>query len=89
MTAFIYWAAFFQRERGGYGDRLAAQGFDDFGGGNDLADVALGVVGYVNERAADGGGKQFAADAAKGVEVGCGENADAVRCVAEGDFNFG
>jgi hypothetical protein len=35
---------------------LSALRFEDFGGGDDLADVALGVVGYVDERTADGGG---------------------------------
>jgi hypothetical protein len=35
---------------------LTPECFEHFGGGDDLADVALGVVGYVDERTADGGG---------------------------------
>ena len=62
---------------------------EDFGGGDYLAGVALGVVGYVDERAADGGGQLLAAYAAEGVEVGGGEDADAGGGVAEGGFDFG
>ena len=56
---------------GGYGIfRLAAFGEEDFCGGDRLADVALGVVGAVDEQAADGGGQSFAADTAGLIEVG-------------------
>src|SRR5579863_10592328 len=47
-----------------------AQRFDHLGRGYHLADVALGVVSDVNERAADAGGQLLAADEARGVEIG-------------------
>ena len=51
--------------------------------------MALGVVGDVDHRSADGGGELLAADAAEGFQVGRGEGADALRCVREGDFKLG
>jgi hypothetical protein len=47
------------------------------------------MVGYVDERAADGGGQLFAAYCARCVEVGCREDADAIGRVGEGDFDCG
>ena len=55
---------------GGYGIfRLAAFGEEDFCGGDRLADVALGVVGNVNEKAAERGWQRFLADGADLLEV--------------------
>ena len=57
---------------------LAPQSFEDFGGGDDLAHMALGMVGDVDQRSPDGGGQLLAANAAKDVEVGSGEGTDTV-----------
>jgi len=57
--------------------RLSAPGDEHFGGGDELTDVALGVVGDVDERAAEGNGQLLAADVAGRVEVGGGEGGDA------------
>ena len=59
------------------GALLLPQGFEHLGGGDDLADMALGMIGDVDERSADAGGKLFAADAAESVEIGGGEGTDA------------
>ena len=67
---------------------LVPQGLEDFGGGDDLADVALGVVGDMDQRAADGGGQLLAAHAAKDVEVGAGEGANAGGGVGKRGFDF-
>jgi len=61
----------------------ALDGTENFGGGDDLAGVALGVVGYVDERATDAGGQLLAAYAAEGVEVGRGQHAHPLRSIAE------
>lgn len=49
---------------------LAAQSLEQLGGGDDLAGVALGVVGDVDHDTAEGGGKAFAADPARRFEAG-------------------
>ena len=67
---------------------LVPQGLEDFGGGDNLADVALGVVGDMDQRPADGGGQLLATDAAKDVEVGAGESANAVGRVGKRGFDF-
>lgn len=49
---------------------------EEFGGGDGLADVALGVVGDVNEEAAEGGQQGFLADGARLFEIGVGQGPD-------------
>ena len=68
--------------------RLASQRLEHFGGSDDLASVALGVVGYVNERASDGCGQLLAAYSAEGVEVGSGQDANSADGIGERDFDF-
>jgi hypothetical protein len=41
---------------------LRARRMEEFGGGDGLADVALGVVGDVNEETTEGGGQGSGAD---------------------------
>jgi len=65
------------------------QRLQDFGGGDYLSGVALGVVGYVDERASDGGGQLLPADDARDIKVGGRQDANAVGGIAEGDFDFG
>lgn len=63
--------------------------FENFRRGDNLAGVALRVVGNVDKGAADGGWELFAADRAGRVEVGVYEGADASGRVREGSLNFG
>ena len=60
-----------------------SQCLEHFGCCNHLPSMALGVVGYVNERAANRGWQLFAAHATRGVEIGCRENAHSVRCIGK------
>ena len=60
-----------------------------FCGGDGLADVALGVVGAVDEQAGDGGGEGGATDAARGVVLLGRESADASGGGAQGGVEFG
>jgi hypothetical protein len=76
-------SGFFPRGGGlheGTGGRTCGQ---KLGRRDDLADVALGVVGAMDEQAADGRGKGFAANTAGLGEVGCREGADAARGLVE------
>ncbi len=65
-----------------------AQCEEELGGGDDLAGVALGVVGDVDEEAADGGGELLAADRTREFEVGGGQIADTGCGVVEGFVKF-
>ena len=62
---------------------LIAQGPKHLSRGDYLANVALGVVGDMNERAADGRGQLFAADEARSVEIGCCQNTNALAGISE------
>lgn len=67
---------------------LLAEGEEEFGGGDDLAGVALGVVGDMDEEAAYGGGELLTADGAGEFEVGAGQIANAGGGVIEGFVEF-
>lgn len=60
----------------------------EFRGGDGLAGVALGVVGAVDEQAADGGGQSFTADTAGLIEVGTDEGLDAADRVVNSLLKF-
>ena len=62
---------------------------DDLRGGDGLTRVALGVVGTVDEEAADGGGQGTASHGAGLVEVGDGEGADTQEGGVEALVEFG
>ena len=62
---------------------------DDFGGGDELAGVALGVVGAVDKQGADGGGELLAAYPSGGVEGAGVDRADAGFGGCEGGTEFG
>ena len=62
------WAAHFSRSSR-YLDAAGLECGDDFGGGDELAGVALGVVGAVDQQGAYGGGELLAAYAAGVVKV--------------------
>jgi hypothetical protein len=64
-------------------------GRDDFGGGDGLADVALGVVGDVDEEAAEGSGKALTAHPAGLVEVGMSKLANAGGASDQRRVEFG
>lgn len=61
----------------------AAQSFEHLGRGDHLANVALRVIGDMDQRASGGGGQLLAADAAASLEVGFSESADSFGGVAE------
>lgn len=67
---------------------LFAEGGEEFGGGDDLAGVALCVVGDVDEEASDGGGELAAANGAREFEAGGGEAADSGAGVFEARMKF-
>ena len=62
---------------------LTALGPKHLRGRDYLANVALGVVGDMNERAADGCGQLFAADEARRFEIGCCQNTNALAGISE------
>jgi hypothetical protein len=61
---------------------------DYFCGGDGLAGVALGVVGAVDEEAADGGGKGFASYGSGLFEVGVDEGLKAAHGVVDSLSKF-
>lgn len=60
----------------------------EFGGGDGLSDVALGVFGDVDEQSSEGGGQLAFSDYAGLFQVGVGESADALRGAGEGSLKF-
>src|SRR3974390_1994818 len=68
---------------------LGADGLEHLGCGDDLAGVALRVVGHVDERSAHAGRELLAAYAAWLVIIAARERADAGSLCIEGRFEFG
>ncbi len=68
--------------------RSGPERLDHLGRSDYLADVALRVIGYVDERAADGRGQLLAADCARRVQIGCGQHMDSIGCIAERSLNL-
>lgn len=54
-----------------------------------MADMALGVVGNVNEEAAEGGRQGFLADGAGLLEVGVGQGQNSCASSGKGGIEFG
>src|ERR1700724_3129683 len=73
----------------GDGSFRVPDGSEQFGGGYDLAGVALRVVGEMDEQTYDAGGQLLFADAAGLVEVGSGEGANALGSGFETCVEFG
>src|SRR5262249_39035981 len=71
-----------------HGALESAEGLEEFGGGDDLAGVALGVVGDVNQEAAGGGGGVVAGDGGGGVGAGGGGVADTSGGSVDGGLKF-
>jgi len=63
--------------------QLVSDGEEEFRGRDQLAGVALGVVGDVNEEPTDGRGESPATDGARAFEIGCGQIANAHGGVVE------
>jgi hypothetical protein len=62
---------------------LGALGHDDLTGGYGLTDVALGVVGDVDEKSADGGGQVFFTDGSRLLQIGEGKYADTLGTLCQ------
>ena len=61
---------------------------NDFCGGDGLAGVALGVVGAVDQEAADTGGQRFSPHSARLFEVGSLEGANAAQGIVDPRSKF-
>ena len=66
---------------------LMALGTNDFSRGNCLADVALGVVGDVDQQATDAGRQILLAHMPFFLQMRDGKGTDAAHALAETDYN--
>lgn len=69
--------------------RALNSGSNQLRGGDGLAGVALGVVGAVDEQAAEGGGKRAASHGAGLFRIGAGEGSNAAEGVVDAGVEFG